>query len=608
MRMKRKEMKRDARSVFKLHYFVFVAICLVAAYLGSEFYDSLGRLGSPWNTSFEYEAYTVGPGGLVMTQNADTPGLGDVIERALEGEEEEGRRLSGQLEQQAIEASKEGPAALGRSRGVFAKMMNAVTSGPVFVTVISAVNRLVGSPDITMAIFWGCSLILPFLAWFFLENMYIVISRRLFLESRIYEKMPAHRFLFLFRVRRWTKTAWTMFVVSIFKVLWMFTIVGYFIKYYSYYMVPYIVAENPDIDTLDAINLSKKMMRGHKWECFVFELSFIGWDFFGALTMGISEILYSNPYRVSAFCEYYVRLRDLAKKSQMPGSELLNDHYLYMPPDRQTINQVYADVVDIMEKPVQTVQPLKGVKGFLSEWFGICFSKNGSVAADEEVRSLAGRIADLKDEVWGQAYPGRLFTIPDRRKTKKSQSLHYMRYYTVCSLILMFFIFSLGGWLWEVSFHMINYGEFVKRGVLHGPWLPIYGSGAVLMLTVLKKLRNHPVKEFWGIIFLCGAVEYLTSFILELFTGNRWWDYTGYFLNLNGRICAEGLLLFGIGGIMIVYVLAPVLDNLIGKVKKRWIIPVCIVLMCLFLTDQVYSIQNPNAGDGITANYNDQLE
>lgn len=65
MRMKRKEMKRDARSVFKLHYFVFVAICLVAAYLGSEFYDSLGRLGSPWNTSFEYEAYTVGPGGLV---------------------------------------------------------------------------------------------------------------------------------------------------------------------------------------------------------------------------------------------------------------------------------------------------------------------------------------------------------------------------------------------------------------------------------------------------------------------------------------------------------------------------------------------------------------
>ena len=221
---------------------------------------------------------------------------------------------------------------------------------------------------------------------------------------------------------------------------------------------------------------------------------------------------------------------------------------------------------------------------------------------------MAGRIADLKDEVWGQAYPGRLFTIPDRRKTKKSQSLHYMRYYTVWSLILMFFIFSLGGWLWEVSFHMINYGEFVKRGVLHGPWLPIYGSGAVLMLTVLKKLRNHPVKEFWGIIFLCGAVEYLTSFILELFTGNRWWDYTGYFLNLNGRICAEGLLLFGIGGIMIVYVLAPVLDNLIGKVKKRWIIPVCIVLMCLFLTDQVYSIQNPNAGDGITANYNDQLE
>ena len=216
-------------------------------------------------------------------------------------------------------------------------------------------------------------------------------------------------------------------------------------------------------DTLDAINLSKKMMRGHKWECFVFELSFIGWDFFGALTMGISEILYSNPYRVSAFCEYYVRLRDLAKKSQMPGSELLNDHYFIYAARPATINQVYADVVDIMEKPVQTVQPLKRVlKDFYPSGLAFVFQKTDLWQRMKRFGLWPDALQILRMKC-GVRLIGMAFYHSGSKKNKKSQSLHYMRYYTVWSLILMFFIFSLGGWLWEVSFHMINYGEFVKR-------------------------------------------------------------------------------------------------------------------------------------------------
>ena len=67
---------------------------------------------------------------------------------------------------------------------------------------------------------------------------------------------------------------------------------------------------------------------------------------------------------------------------------------------------------------------------------------------------------------------------------------------------------------------------------------------------LLNRLRKRPVLEFVGIVVLCGCVEYTTSVVLEiLHNGERWWDYSGYFLNLNGRICAEGLLVFGIGGI-----------------------------------------------------------
>ena len=59
----------------------------------------------------------------------------------------------------------------------------------------------------------------------------------------------------------------------------------------------------------EAITLSRKMMDGHKWECFVFELSFIGWQILGIFTMGLFNVFYTNPYMVSAFTRYYAQLR-----------------------------------------------------------------------------------------------------------------------------------------------------------------------------------------------------------------------------------------------------------------------------------------------------------
>ena len=84
--------------------------------------------------------------------------------------------------------------------------------------------------------------------------------------------------------------------------------------------------------------------------------------------------------------------------------------------------------------------------------------------------------------------------------------------------------------------------------------------------------------------------------------GQRWWDYSGYFLNIHGRICAEGLLVFGVGGLAIVYVLAPFLDNMIQRLQPKVMVLVCSMLLGLFLTDQVYSAGSPNAGEGITQN------
>ena len=201
----------------------------------------------------------------------------------------------------------------------------------------------------------------------------------------------------------------------------------------------------------------------------------------------------------------------------------------------------------------------------------------------------------------GKTYPVRLYPIKEVQKRKKTEDIGYLRHYPIPSVILLFFIICMFGWLWEVTLHLIQTGEFANRGVLHGPWLPIYGSGVVLILTLLYRLRKKPIIEFIAIIIVCGIVEYMTSWVLEiLHDGAKWWDYTGYYLNLNGRICAEGLLVFGIGGIAFVYVLAPVLDNLIGQIRLKILVPVCAALLAIFCVDVVYSGIHPNTGKGVS--------
>ena len=134
----------------------------------------------------------------------------------------------------------------------------------------------------------------------------------------------------------------------------------------------------------------------------------------------------------------------------------------------------------------------------------------------------------------------------------------YQRTYSASSLILLFFIFSGMGWIWEVILHIIEDGMIINRGVLAGPWLPIYGAGGILILLLLKKWRRQPFHLFGMIMLLCGTIEYFTSVMLEMLFGVRWWDYSDMLFQLRGRVCLEGLTIFGFGGLFIVYAAAPV--------------------------------------------------
>lgn len=165
----------------------------------------------------------------------------------------------------------------------------------------------------------------------------------------------------------------------------------------------------------------------------------------------------------------------------------------------------------------------------------------------------------------------------------------------------LFFIASFAGWIWEVSLYVIQDGKIINRGMLIGPWLPVYGCGAVMLTILLKRWEYKPVRIFFCSMFLCTLLEYLTSYTLERVWGLRFWDYSQQFLNLNGRICLMGTLLFGVGGWWLVCYVAPYLKMLYRKLVKmemgnKILQLACLVLLLIFVADAVWAADFPNMG------------
>lgn len=598
----RREMKSRAVQTVRSHYGILFMVCLFAAFFGADFANSL-KFITRYTGDFTYNPLSAS---IETAQSS----MDNAVDLALSGDIEGGKKKSAELTDQQIKRAKEHALRkqpiLARSHGVFATLINGVSSGSLMVSLIAGARSLGVSTRAIQIIFVSGALLLHCAMWFFLINMFSAVTRRIFLEARIYPCIPFRRFLFFLRVRKWLNVCFVLFMRTLFQLLWSLTIIGGVIKYYSYFMVPYLMAENPSLSWREAISLSRQMMNGHKWECFVADLSFLHWTLLGICSLGFSQVAFSNMYKTAFFSEYYASLRSLYLQQDPDASAFLNDRYLFEAAAPDVLASAYEDTIALAELPDCTVH-YHGFRGFLERFFGITLYNQQEEAIYEETMERKLDIYTAMYAVSGLSYPGRLFTIPENRRNRKLAHIHFMRHYSPSSLILMFFIFSFIGWIWEVILHLIMDARFVNRGVMHGPWLPIYGFGGLLMLLVLKRFRKHPGLEFCSMILLSGIVEYFTAFFLELtHDGKRWWDYDGYFLNLDGRICAEGLLVFGLGGVTIVYLVAPLLDNALRRIPKRLKLTLCTVLLTVFLADQIYSHWYPNEGQGITE-YNQEV-
>lgn len=135
--------------------------------------------------------------------------------------------------------------------------------------------------------------------------------------------------------------------------------------------------------------------------------------------------------------------------------------------------------------------------------------------------------------------------------------------WTISTAVISFFIYCFIGYVCECTFCSIPKKHFINRGFMYGPYLPIYGSGAMVILYLLS-----PFFDRWYLVFIFGiistsAIEYVTSWALEKIFHIKLWDYSTYPLNLNGRVCARNSTLFGIMALFLVYVVnEPVMEVL----------------------------------------------
>lgn len=136
-------------------------------------------------------------------------------------------------------------------------------------------------------------------------------------------------------------------------------------------------------------------------------------------------------------------------------------------------------------------------------------------------------------------------------------------------LFVYFCIYAFLGWLMETLYVSNLKGHLVKRGFLFGPICPIYGFGAVILITLLGKYKKHPVKLFFLAIVLFSVFEYLVSFGLEALYGNMWWDYSTHFCNLNGRITLFSSLVWGVLALLFLNTIHPLIEKHTKKLLHK---------------------------------------
>lgn len=161
---------------------------------------------------------------------------------------------------------------------------------------------------------------------------------------------------------------------------------------------------------------------------------------------------------------------------------------------------------------------------------------------------------------------------------------------------LYFVLYSVIGWCYEVFLEVFIYRwGFTNRGVLWGPYCPVYGFGMLIFLfTIYRLVKDKPIKRkliyipvvFLGCAVVATVVELIASYICEAIFGSwPWQTYAEYSINFQARIALSPSIRFGLGGVLLLYVIQPLLERICAKINDRILNVTAAVLAVLMLAD-----------------------
>ncbi len=161
---------------------------------------------------------------------------------------------------------------------------------------------------------------------------------------------------------------------------------------------------------------------------------------------------------------------------------------------------------------------------------------------------------------------------------------------TFATLFLYFFFYSVIGWIYESILCSVEEHKPVNRGFLTGPYCPVYGFGGLFSALIFYGRTDNVVVLFFAGALLTGAVEYLTAVVLEKLFSAKWWDYSNYRFNIQGRVCLLGVTVFALLIILQIYVLHPTLLRVLSHFSNIAIEITAGILFFIMFTDTAYTV------------------
>lgn len=162
----------------------------------------------------------------------------------------------------------------------------------------------------------------------------------------------------------------------------------------------------------------------------------------------------------------------------------------------------------------------------------------------------------------------------------------------ISKLVISFALYSLLGWACESAYCSIPAKKFINRGFLNGPFCPVYGVGALLVIFLLRPFTQNIVVLFVFGVVVTSVLEYITGFLLEKLFHTTWWDYSKRKFNIKGRVCLRNSLLFGVLSVLLMHFINPFVEQLENWIPQ-WMLPIAAFLFLFyFITDGVITVRS----------------